>query len=191
MSAAARSSGIKTIFISPEVFAQGVQIRQAFVAVGHTFLAYDFFLTIDDELQYIWLAPWTIVKATFLANRYLNLIAQTVIVLEEFDIVGHGAEDFCKHFHLASLLLMVFCVESMHIFVIMKAWVLWGCQRKVAIQLAAGYIIYIGTLIGVGTYYSINIQILSTPQAVQTEICISYTMPYVVRLIPSTEPRGF
>ncbi|KIJ10777.1 hypothetical protein PAXINDRAFT_181976 [Paxillus involutus ATCC 200175] len=129
------------------------------------------------RLQYIWLAPWTVVKITFLTNRYLNLIAQTVIVLEELNIIGHGAENFCKQFRLASLLLMVFCVESMHIFVIMRAWAIWGSsQQKVAIRLAAGYIIYIGTLIGFGTYYNINSQIFLTRRAVQTEICISYTM---------------
>ncbi|KIK75219.1 hypothetical protein PAXRUDRAFT_786942 [Paxillus rubicundulus Ve08.2h10] len=145
-----------SIPVSPEVFAEDLKIRKAFVAVGQTFLAYDFFLTIDDEWQYIWLAPWTVVKATFLANRYLNLIAQTIILLEEFNIIGHGEKD---QFHLASFMLMIFCVECMHIFVIMRAWAIWGCQQKVAIRLAAGYIVYIGTLIGAGTYYGINIQI--------------------------------
>ncbi|KIJ10770.1 hypothetical protein PAXINDRAFT_16239 [Paxillus involutus ATCC 200175] len=135
--------------ISTEVFAKALQIRKAFVGVGYTLLVYEFLLTIDDELQHIWWAPWTVVKATFLANRYLNLVNQTVIVLEEFDIIGHGAQ---SRFYLASWVIIIVCVESMHIFVITRAWAIWGRQQKMAIRLAAGYIIYIGTLIGVGIY---------------------------------------
>ncbi|KAF8835462.1 hypothetical protein BDN67DRAFT_1015542 [Paxillus ammoniavirescens] len=158
-------------------FTKALHLRKAFVGAGYTLLVYEFLLTIDDELQYIWRAPWTVVKATFIANRYLNLVVHTVIALEEFNIIGHGAQSFCKRFYLASWVVIIVSVESMHIFVITRAWAIWGCQQRMAIRLAAAYAVYIGTLIGVGTYL-MNTQILPTMQAGQS-ICISDTMSYI------------
>ncbi|KAF9220401.1 hypothetical protein BS17DRAFT_739351, partial [Gyrodon lividus] len=165
--------------ISLDDFVQNLQIRKAFVAVGHTWLVYDFLLTFDDEVQYIWQAPWTIVKVTYLVNRYVNLVGQTFIRLEEFDIIGHRTQSFCKKFYLASFVFMMFCVESVHVLVIMRAWAIWGCQRRVAIRLAVGYTIYIGSLIGAVTYTT-KTQTFSTFHAVQnSKICFSHTPSYV------------
>ncbi|KIJ60341.1 hypothetical protein HYDPIDRAFT_117233 [Hydnomerulius pinastri MD-312] len=165
--------------VSPSDFARDLQVRKAFVAAGHTFLVYDFFLTFDDEIRYIWKAPWTVVKVTYLVNRYGNLIGQTVIRLEEFSIIGHGVESFCQKFHLFTSIFMILAAESIHVLVLTRAWAIWGCKRRVAIRLAAGYLLYIVAMISV-VIYATKTKIFSTFQAVETsDICTGYTTPYV------------
>ena len=45
------------------------------------------------QVEYIWEAPWTTVKAGFLLNRYGNLVGQTVITLEEIGFFGLGSQE--------------------------------------------------------------------------------------------------
>ncbi|OJA17249.1 hypothetical protein AZE42_12567, partial [Rhizopogon vesiculosus] len=84
----------------PVQFAQDLWVRLAFTTAGHTFLVYDYFLTLDDEISYIWNSPWTVVKVLFLVNRYGNLVVQTYIRLEEAGLLAHNSESFCLSFAL-------------------------------------------------------------------------------------------
>ena len=43
------------------------------------------------QVEYIWKAPWTAVKAGFLLNRYGNLVGQTLITLEQIGFFGFGS----------------------------------------------------------------------------------------------------
>ncbi|KAI5116513.1 hypothetical protein M0805_001868 [Coniferiporia weirii] len=42
-------------------------------------IAYDIFITIDQEIEYIWKARWSFGKIVFIINRYLNLIVKTCV----------------------------------------------------------------------------------------------------------------
>ncbi|KAH7919258.1 hypothetical protein BV22DRAFT_1133965 [Leucogyrophana mollusca] len=133
--------------ISPVLFAESLWIRKCFIASSRGFLFYDYFLTLDDEIQYIWNAPWGVVKITYLLNRYGSILGNVVIGLEEFEIVGHGLPTFCSSFRLFSTVFAVLAVESIHILVLMRAWAIWGCQRTVAVWLGVLYGIYVVFLI--------------------------------------------
>jgi hypothetical protein len=53
------------------------------------------------KVEYVWKAPWTIVKATFLPNRYANLIGQLIVALEEMGILSHGSQGIsCMHYSI-------------------------------------------------------------------------------------------
>lgn len=47
--------------------------------------------TTRRQVEYIWQAPWTLVKAGFLLNRYGNLVGQTVITLQELGFISQGS----------------------------------------------------------------------------------------------------
>ncbi|KAF9233748.1 hypothetical protein BU15DRAFT_66318 [Melanogaster broomeanus] len=98
------------------------------------------------KVEYVWGAPWTVVKATFLLNRYGNLIGQSVVALEEMGNLSHGSEEFCEGFTLFAAVFMIFPAESIHI--LMRAWAIWGCTYRVAVWLILLHAVYI--LVGVG-----------------------------------------
>ncbi|EGN95800.1 hypothetical protein SERLA73DRAFT_76855 [Serpula lacrymans var. lacrymans S7.3] len=71
----------------PQSFANDLIIRRVFSVVGYTILVWDFILTLSREIHYIWAPKMSTVNLVFLANRYANLICQTVIIMQELAII--------------------------------------------------------------------------------------------------------
>ncbi|KAH7921186.1 hypothetical protein BV22DRAFT_1038948 [Leucogyrophana mollusca] len=132
----------------PESFAEDLWIRGAFGIAGYTFIVWDYLLTLEDEFKYIWKAPWTVSKATFLVNRYGNLACQTFIRVEEVGLLSHGSQMWCHRFNIFTTLYMLIATESIHILVLMRAWAIWGCTRRVAAWLISIYVTYLFLQLG-------------------------------------------
>ncbi|OAX36205.1 hypothetical protein K503DRAFT_320847 [Rhizopogon vinicolor AM-OR11-026] len=126
----------------PLQFAEDLWVRGAFSAAGHTVLVFDYFLTINDEVLYIWNAPWSFVKVMFLVNRYGNLLGQTFIRVEEAGLLTHNSQSFCRYFTLITAIHMLMCTESIHILVLSRAWAIWGTGRRTTKILIWSYMIY-------------------------------------------------
>ncbi|KAF9230504.1 hypothetical protein BU15DRAFT_69143 [Melanogaster broomeanus] len=133
---------------APPEFLNFLFIRKSLFFAGHTLLVYDYLLTFSREVEYVWGAPWTIVKATFLLNRYGNLIGQSVVALEETGNLSHGSEKFCASFNLSAAIFMIFSAESIHILVLTRAWAIWGCTYRAAVLLILLYVVYIVVVVG-------------------------------------------
>ncbi|KAG2364681.1 hypothetical protein BDR07DRAFT_771309 [Suillus spraguei] len=160
--------------LSPQ-FMKSLWVRKSFSAAGHTLLVYDYILTFRDEFVYIWNAPWTTVKVFFLLNRYGNLIGQTVIRLEEAGLLAHDSQKFCQCFAVFTTCFMFVSIESIHILVLVRAWAIWGTQKRVKNILAWSYVGYVATLL-VSSAYSVhagNIQYLFLDVI---QVCVT-TMP--------------
>ncbi|KAG1844154.1 hypothetical protein F4604DRAFT_1980311 [Suillus subluteus] len=156
---------------SPE-FMQDLWVRKIFSTTGHTLLVYDYFLTLEDEVYYIWNHPWTVVKVMFLINRYGNLIGQTFIQLEEVGFLSHGSQVFCQRFAFATACFMALSAESIHIIVLMRTWAIWGTQKRVANILIWSYVSYILVLMGTATHGAITNH-LQFAQLDVTHICVT------------------
>ncbi|KAF9233752.1 hypothetical protein BU15DRAFT_66322 [Melanogaster broomeanus] len=147
----------------PPEFLNSLFIRKSFFA-GHSLLVYDYLLTFSREVrislslsgmlcknkrfkvEYVWGAPWTVVKATFLLNRYGNLIGQSVVSLEETGKLSHGSEEvFDMH-------LVYPCNLQNVVLVLMRAWTIWGCTYRLAVWLILLYVVYILVVMGMMTY---------------------------------------
>lgn len=81
-----------------------------YVAVsGNSLLLHDYLITFPCEVrsicsqfshthtsswqvEYMWKAPWSAIKAGFLLNRYGNLVGQTVITLQQLGVFGPGSQ---------------------------------------------------------------------------------------------------
>ncbi|KAH7919255.1 hypothetical protein BV22DRAFT_869880 [Leucogyrophana mollusca] len=165
--------------ISPVLFAEYVWIRKCFIASSRGFLFYDYFLTLDDEIQYIWNAPWGVVKITYLLNRYVNILGNGLIGLEEFEIVGHGVPSFCSAFRLFTTTFTVVAIESIHILVLMRAWAIWGCRRAVAVWLGVLYAIYVVFLIVIFNLGLGKKPYVQGQDTMVSGICTGYSPDYV------------
>ncbi|OAX36206.1 hypothetical protein K503DRAFT_320748 [Rhizopogon vinicolor AM-OR11-026] len=126
----------------PLQFAEALWVRRAFSAAGHTVLVFDYFLTINDEILYIWNAPRSFVKVMFLFNRYGNLLGQTFIRLEEAGLLTHNSQSFCGYFTLITAIYMLMCTESIHILVLLRGRAIWGTGRRTTTILICSYTIY-------------------------------------------------
>ncbi|KAG2082821.1 hypothetical protein BD769DRAFT_1398275, partial [Suillus cothurnatus] len=133
-------------------FMQDLWVRQIFCTTGHMLLVYDYLLTLEDEVCYIWNRPWTVVKVMFLINRYGNLIVQTFIRLEEAGLLSHNSQVFCQCFELFTSCCMGLSAESIHIIVLMRTWAIWGTHKRVASIIMWSYISYILVLMGTAMY---------------------------------------
>ncbi|KAF9233241.1 hypothetical protein BU15DRAFT_54163, partial [Melanogaster broomeanus] len=140
------------IMTVPPEFLNSLFIRKSFFFAGHSLLVYDYLLTFSREVEYVWGAPWTVVKAAFLLNRYSNLIGQSVVALQETGKLSHGSYEFCARYNLFATIFVVFSTESIHILVLMRAWAIWGCTYRAAVLLIVLYVIYILVVVRLSVY---------------------------------------
>ncbi|KAG1738998.1 hypothetical protein EDB19DRAFT_1712409 [Suillus lakei] len=167
------------MFLSPEFF-YDLWVRKSFSTAGHTLLVYDYFLTFNDEIWYIWNAPWTVVKVMFLINRYGNIVGQTFIRLEEAGLLAHNSQLFCQRFALVTSYFMILSSESIHILVLMRAWAIWGTRRNVTKWLLGSYVSYVLILLGAATYGANDGTSIETVQHLNlAKVCVVAMPEYV------------
>ncbi|KAF9233750.1 hypothetical protein BU15DRAFT_79813 [Melanogaster broomeanus] len=179
----------------PAEFLNSLFIRKSLFFAGHSLLVYDYLLTFSREVEYVWRAPWTIVKAAFLLNRYGNLVGQSVMVLEETGILSHGSEEvfymllsatsesqsvlqFCARFNLFASIFMTLAAESIHVLVLMRAWAIWGCTYRLAVLLILLYIVYILVVIGMMIYVDPVPSVVAFQYLDETGVCVEPMSPF-------------
>ncbi|KAG9313231.1 hypothetical protein JVU11DRAFT_6692 [Chiua virens] len=152
-----------------------VFLRQLFSVAGEAFLVYNYFITLRMEVDHIWSAKWTVAKALFLFNRYMNLVGQTVFTLQQLDVWHASSFKFCSHFLWFMGIFGFISGESIRILVLLRAWAVWGCKRPVAVTLIGIYLFYFLANFGVVLYAITRIR-LSQQAFVyleETGICIA------------------
>ncbi|KIK91382.1 hypothetical protein PAXRUDRAFT_830880 [Paxillus rubicundulus Ve08.2h10] len=135
------------------------------------------------KVEYVWKAPWTIVKATFLLNRYVNLIGQSFIALEETGILSHGSQKFCAGFNLFCSFFMIFSAEPIHILVLMRTWTIWGCTYRAATWMIALYVTYLLVVVGMSIYGANTASFVEFHYLNQTGLCVPLRMPFLLWLL--------
>ncbi|KAH7890974.1 hypothetical protein F5I97DRAFT_1840407 [Phlebopus sp. FC_14] len=155
-----------------EAVAQSIWIRKSVGFAGSTCLWYDYFLTLDQEVAYIWNAPWTVYKVAFLVNRYSNLFGQTFTLIEETGWIVHDSQDFCERFNLFSAIFPFLSAESIHIVVILRAWAIWGCKRRIAVILISIYLVYLLLMLGMTIFGTSTSDFQELDYLNTVEICI-------------------
>ncbi|KAI6119202.1 hypothetical protein EV401DRAFT_1963267 [Pisolithus croceorrhizus] len=120
-------------------FIYDVWLQKAAVVAGYTLLVHDYFLTLSDEVEYIWSAPWTPVKSIYLANRYIALLGQTVICMQTTGFVAAvtGGCEFYAIFFGAYILVSL---ETAHVLVFLRAWAIWGGNRRILWFVVIAYV---------------------------------------------------
>ncbi|KAF9224157.1 hypothetical protein BS17DRAFT_732942 [Gyrodon lividus] len=163
----------------PPEFLKLLFTRKSLFFVGHSLLVYDYLLTLSLEVEYVWKAPWTIVKGVFLLNRYGNLIGQTFITLEEAGVLSHGSQEFCGASNLFAGIFSIFSAESIHILVLMRAWAIWGCTYRVAAWLVGLYTIYVLFYVGMLVYGAKSPSFIRFWYLDEVKVCVVVIPPHV------------
>ncbi|KAH7904955.1 hypothetical protein BJ138DRAFT_844906 [Hygrophoropsis aurantiaca] len=110
---------------------------------SYVLLVWDFFLTIEDEITYIWSSPRSAVKILYLCNRYGNLLVQPISLAQRTGLLNINQSSTCLAFVWIKSVSQFLTYGSVHILVLLRAWVLCGRSRKPTIALFAAFMIYI------------------------------------------------
>ncbi|KAI6040255.1 hypothetical protein EDC04DRAFT_2894244 [Pisolithus marmoratus] len=127
-----------TFEITP-AFIYDVWLQRAAVVAGYTLLVYDYFLTLGDEVEYIWSAPWTLVKSIYLANRYIMLLGQTLVCIQATGFIA-AVTGGCEFYAMFLAVYILVSLETAHVLVVLRAWAIWGGDRRILQSMVLAYV---------------------------------------------------
>ncbi|EGO02276.1 hypothetical protein SERLA73DRAFT_71420 [Serpula lacrymans var. lacrymans S7.3] len=108
---------------------------------SYALLSWDYLLTLQDEVHYIWRSPRSYFKVLFLANRYGNLAFQALALAQHSSSFQSAFPSLCSSLSFASA----------HAMVLLRAWAIHRRSRKLAFGLSALFAVYIALCIGLFT----------------------------------------
>ncbi|KAN0093155.1 hypothetical protein V8E55_003939 [Tylopilus felleus] len=132
-------------------------LQDAFVLRGVTYgscalLVWDYFLTLDDEMTYIWASRPSIVKYLFIGNRYINLFTQPFSLAQLAGTFPLDSTAACLAFSWAFALSKQWSSTSVHLLVLLRVWVLYERTLGITIALLVAFILYLGASIAMIVY---------------------------------------
>ncbi|KAN0093159.1 hypothetical protein V8E55_003943 [Tylopilus felleus] len=118
------------------------------VAYGsYALLVWDYFLTLDDEMAYIWASRPSIVKYLFIGNRYINLFTQPFYLGQLAGTLPLDSTAACLAFSWAFALSRLWSYDSVHLLVLLRVWILYGRTLGITVALLVQFILYLGASI--------------------------------------------
>ncbi|TFK51268.1 hypothetical protein OE88DRAFT_1659145 [Heliocybe sulcata] len=95
-------------------------------AAGLVIMLYDHLLTLDDEVEYVWKAKWSLPKTLFLVLRYM---VPSAMIMYTYELSGigeiHLSDTFCRGWFGSGLYLGIFSVSIGNFIVLLRLWVIW------------------------------------------------------------------
>ncbi|KAH7923419.1 hypothetical protein BV22DRAFT_1169660 [Leucogyrophana mollusca] len=106
-----------------------INFTEAFSAA---ILVYDYILTFDLEVTYVWGRPWSIVNALYLFTKYTPFVGTTFTILYRDFLSGQSGTTCFVAIVFSSCLgaISAFVIAIIHL---IRAWAIWGRGRCLAI----------------------------------------------------------
>ncbi|KAH7925259.1 hypothetical protein BV22DRAFT_1089416 [Leucogyrophana mollusca] len=152
------SSRVQAPPLTAELVSAGYdkQWIEYFGAVGVAILLYDYLLTFDLEITYIWRSAWTPIKVLYLCTRYIPFADTAVMVLYR-DFLSGSSDRACYTAMGAATWMYAIGMSLAEIILLLRTWAIWGRNRWVGV----GLIIHAAATFG-GVAYSTNSYVSST-----------------------------
>jgi len=134
---------------------------------------YDYVLTFSEEIEYIWMKPWTLVTALFIVVRYAGIccIIATSMVGSSF---LSGPSVLCGIIYTISIWAHILFIGAAELAVILRVWVLYSQSRRILFTLLLLFSVeIIVTIIDTITTTPSNIHdiVISTVQTLHSSVC--------------------
>ncbi|KZW00529.1 hypothetical protein EXIGLDRAFT_721298 [Exidia glandulosa HHB12029] len=91
-------------------------------------LIHEWFVTLEEEIQRIWMKPWTLFTAYWVAVRYLPFAARVLGVIGLFKLSWSTqvrAATLCQRFVPAAPIILGWAISTGHLALLMRIHVLW------------------------------------------------------------------
>ncbi|THH18664.1 hypothetical protein EW146_g2359 [Bondarzewia mesenterica] len=99
-----------------------------------TILLYDYALTFEQEVKYVWNSPFGAAKIMFFITRYSVVIDLTVILYYQFMKDASSYE--CSLIFNITGWLIVWGLALSQLLIILRTWALWTCDKRIGVGLA-------------------------------------------------------
>jgi len=132
------------VMVSSEIIfvLRSLRLTRYLSAAGLVMLLYDHFLTLDQEVEEIWKAKWTLPKIFFLILRYL---VPSLMIIETYQISGISNHeitiDFCKGWFVFSMIMAMSSITISNLLILLRLWALWGRDRKLIMWTFLGFVV--------------------------------------------------
>ncbi|KAN0093151.1 hypothetical protein V8E55_003935 [Tylopilus felleus] len=120
-----------------------VRLVCAITFSSYFLLVWDYLLTLDDEMTFIWESPSSFVKYLFIGNRYVNLLMQPINISQVTEVLPVHTNAACLGFSWAMACFQFWSYGSMHVMVLLRIWILHGRTRKINIVLTVMITLYL------------------------------------------------
>ncbi|KAG9019169.1 Phosphotransferase enzyme [Tulasnella sp. 427] len=174
-------------------------VTRYLILVGFVLLIYDHFLTLPEEIEFVWRRPKNMISWIFLCNRYLTPL---VLIVDLYDKMGvttdltvgvivsphkfltcsttflHPFRCSCKTWVVGEIVFHVLSHASIHALVVIRVIALWGGQPLVRWSLYAGWLVYFAITFSIALATGI-IHIASFRPAPIINICFSVVGNFV------------
>ncbi|KAJ3976602.1 hypothetical protein EV361DRAFT_268474 [Lentinula raphanica] len=120
----------------------GIQLLRSGTVTGATVLVYDYFCTLEQEVELIWSNPFGLASIMFLVNRYAPFVDTFLSVNMSFN-PAITAEQCAIQTRAVSWLMTIGIVHS-ELILMLRTYALWGRRRSILILLtflAVGFLI--------------------------------------------------
>ncbi|EKM56875.1 uncharacterized protein PHACADRAFT_254235 [Phanerochaete carnosa HHB-10118-sp] len=91
---------------------------------------WDYCITFDDEVQYVWKGKWTPATFIFLINRYVNLV---ITILELFEQISFQTSQSCSPFVRLLQSLLVLALFIVAAFTALRVYAIWNRDWRPAL----------------------------------------------------------
>ncbi|KAJ3996485.1 hypothetical protein F5050DRAFT_1758880 [Lentinula boryana] len=126
---------------STEILTDAYVSRYANLA-GAALLSYDYLLTLDDEIEFIWKKSWSIGKALFIMSRYYPLIS--TVVVNNYVLFGSQTRSGIQYGEWQGWSGLVTCmlVETI---LQMRLYALYFLNKKILLLMVIGFVVSSGS----------------------------------------------
>ncbi|KAF8513394.1 hypothetical protein JB92DRAFT_2830414 [Gautieria morchelliformis] len=115
-------------------------------AAAFTMLLYDYALTFDTEVEYVWKRTWSFGKALFIFNRYFSILAllsnvigtlslrMLSLLIRSFEVV---LDPSCQRYTWWNVTLEIVAIISAEIILLIRIHAVYDCNRRLFFAMVA------------------------------------------------------
>ncbi|KAF9000998.1 hypothetical protein BDQ17DRAFT_1410107 [Cyathus striatus] len=112
-------------------------------------LIFEYIITFELEVKFIWKSPWTFGKVLYLAVRYIPFIDGSINILRRF--IPYSSPQLCHNLFNAITWLILIGMSTAEVIFTLRTWAVWGRKKWLAYFLSVYYITsWTGTFIAAG-----------------------------------------
>ncbi|CAA7269370.1 unnamed protein product [Cyclocybe aegerita] len=116
------------------IYSDEYQLGACVLIASATVLVFDFFLTLHEEINHIWMQPWTPGTVIFLVNRYLPFVDTSMVLYLQFTTTNI---DMCNtYYHVSTWLIAVGLMVS-ELILLLRTYAMWQ-RRRIILYILGG-----------------------------------------------------
>ncbi|THH13779.1 hypothetical protein EW146_g6477 [Bondarzewia mesenterica] len=98
-----------------------------------TIFVYDYILTFESEVKYIWKSKWSWAKIAFFATRYPAFVEGVIVIDLQFSL--NSSAERCKILFFVTGWMFMFGVVAAEAIIMLRTWAIWHRDKRVGLIL--------------------------------------------------------